>query len=79
MNTEEVGKKLVELCRKDEWMKAVEGLYALKRSSTSFGEHFVDFGERNGVGEGIELASRGDVACGTDESAPCDTSQGRAD
>ena len=28
MNTEEVAKKLVELCRKGEWMKAVEGLYA---------------------------------------------------
>jgi len=28
MTTEEVGKKLVELCRKGEWMKAVESLYA---------------------------------------------------
>jgi hypothetical protein len=28
MNTEEVAKKLVELCRKGEWMKAIEGLYA---------------------------------------------------
>jgi hypothetical protein len=28
MNTEEVGKKLVELCRKGEWMQATESLYA---------------------------------------------------
>jgi hypothetical protein len=28
MNTEEVGKKLVEYCRKGEWMKAVDDLYA---------------------------------------------------
>jgi SnoaL-like domain len=28
MNTGEVAKKLVELCRKGEWMKAVESLYA---------------------------------------------------
>jgi ketosteroid isomerase-like protein len=28
MNTEEVGKKLVEICRKGEWMKAIDALYA---------------------------------------------------
>jgi len=28
MNTGEVGKKLVELCRKGEWMKAIDSLYA---------------------------------------------------
>ncbi len=28
MTTEEVGKKLVELCRKGEWMQAVNSLYA---------------------------------------------------
>jgi ketosteroid isomerase-like protein len=28
MNTEEVGKKLVEICRKGEWMKAIDELYA---------------------------------------------------
>ncbi len=28
MNTEEVALKLVELCRKGEWMKAIDGLYA---------------------------------------------------
>jgi hypothetical protein len=28
MNTEEVGKKLVDLCSKREWMKAIDGLYA---------------------------------------------------
>jgi hypothetical protein len=28
MNTEEVAAKLVDLCRKGEWMKAVESLYA---------------------------------------------------
>ena len=28
MNTEEVAEKLVDLCRKGEWMKAVESLYA---------------------------------------------------
>lgn len=28
MNTEEVGKKLVDLCRKGEWMKALNELYA---------------------------------------------------
>jgi hypothetical protein len=28
MHTEEVARKLVELCRKGEWMKAVESLYA---------------------------------------------------
>jgi ketosteroid isomerase-like protein len=28
MNTEEVAKKLVEFCRKGEWMKAVDDLYA---------------------------------------------------
>jgi hypothetical protein len=28
MSTEEVGKKLVEYCRKSEWMKAIDNLYA---------------------------------------------------
>ena len=28
MNTEEVGKKLVDYCRKGEWMKALNDLYA---------------------------------------------------
>jgi hypothetical protein len=28
MNTEEVGKKLVEFCRKGEWRKALDDLYA---------------------------------------------------
>jgi ketosteroid isomerase-like protein len=28
MNTEEVAKKLVELCRNGEWMKAIDDLYA---------------------------------------------------
>jgi hypothetical protein len=28
MTTEEVGKKLVELCRNGEWMKVIESLYA---------------------------------------------------
>lgn len=28
MSTEEVGKKLVEICRKGEWMKALNELYA---------------------------------------------------
>jgi hypothetical protein len=28
MKTEEVGKKLVDLCSKREWMKAIESLYA---------------------------------------------------
>ena len=28
MNTEEVGKRLVEICRKGEWMKAIDELYA---------------------------------------------------
>ena len=28
MNTEEVAKKLVEFCRKGEWMKAIDDLYA---------------------------------------------------
>ena len=28
MNTEQVAKKLVELCSKDEWVQAVESLYA---------------------------------------------------
>jgi SnoaL-like domain len=28
MNTEEVAKKLVEYCRKSEWMKAIDDLYA---------------------------------------------------
>jgi hypothetical protein len=28
MNTEEVAKKLVELCQKGEWMKALDDLYA---------------------------------------------------
>lgn len=28
MNTEEVAKRLVELCRKGEWMKALDELYA---------------------------------------------------
>src|SRR6266704_1878628 len=28
MNTEEVGKKLVDYCRKGEWMKALDDLYA---------------------------------------------------
>ena len=28
MNTEEVAKKLVEYCRKSEWMKAIDNLYA---------------------------------------------------
>jgi SnoaL-like domain len=28
MTTEEVGKKLVELCRNREWMKAIDSLYA---------------------------------------------------
>jgi hypothetical protein len=28
MNTEEVAKKLVEYCRKGEWMKAIDDLYA---------------------------------------------------
>ena len=28
MTTEEVGKKLVDLCRNGEWMKAIESLYA---------------------------------------------------
>jgi len=28
MNTEEVGKRLVELCQKGEWMKALDELYA---------------------------------------------------
>jgi len=28
MNTQEIAKKLVELCRKGEWMQAINGLYA---------------------------------------------------
>jgi len=28
MNTEEVAKKLVEICRKGEWMKAIDELYS---------------------------------------------------
>jgi hypothetical protein len=28
MTTEEVGKKLVELCRKGEWMQAIDSFYA---------------------------------------------------
>ena len=28
MNTEEIAKKLVEFCRKGEWMKAIDDLYA---------------------------------------------------
>ena len=40
----------------------------------SFREDFVDFGERDGVGEGfVELACRGDAARGTDECAPRDS------
>jgi hypothetical protein len=27
MNSEKVGKKLVELCRKGEWMQAIDSLY----------------------------------------------------
>jgi SnoaL-like domain len=51
MNTEEIGNKLVDLCRKGEWMKALDELYAKDIVSVEANE----MGDRPAEMRGIDL------------------------